>query len=132
MEVFSNLVRLGCVPDFYKFVPVRYVETFKLACKIISMLSNTYQCVIYIKSDCVIIFLLKLKSWWEKRDCKYFWRIKGSGQQRVNSIKIKLEIQLTRSKLKGLIKENVVFEKKIPIKKIFSIRNHLTIKTILA
>uniref|UniRef100_A0A2H8TZF9 General transcription factor II-I repeat domain-containing protein 2B n=1 Tax=Melanaphis sacchari TaxID=742174 RepID=A0A2H8TZF9_9HEMI len=30
------------VPDFYNFLPIRYVETCRFACKIISMFSNTY------------------------------------------------------------------------------------------
>ncbi|KAF0761871.1 zinc finger MYM-type protein 1-like [Aphis craccivora] len=66
----------GGVPDFYKFVPVRYVETFKFACKIISMFSSTYQSAIIqinltskfsIKSDCNNISLEIEKLVGEKR-----------------------------------------------------------------
>ncbi|XP_060836290.1 general transcription factor II-I repeat domain-containing protein 2B-like [Rhopalosiphum padi] len=32
------------VPDFYNFVPTRFVETRRFASKIISMFSSTYQC----------------------------------------------------------------------------------------
>ncbi|KAF0710752.1 hypothetical protein FWK35_00026798 [Aphis craccivora] len=54
-----------------KFNEVVYLIFTNLCQYDISRLTYTRQNSVPIKSDCVIIFLLKLKSWWEKGDVKY-------------------------------------------------------------